>query len=269
MQNCLKTSTPLEAVAKFLWVGVLLLGVAGCAAPSTRERALGAAHQTEKLSAAELNVQLGQGYLQQDRLELALEKLRKALALDPKLPSAHTVIAVLYERINDPEAARRHYKRALELSGKVGSVLNNYGAFLCRQGDYEVADRLFEQALADPFYETPPVAHSNRGQCALNWGKLDLAEQHLRMAVQGNAPMHDALLALAQVYWKKGEGLKARAFMQRFEAVAALTAESLLLAYRIESALGNQKAAEEYKNRLLTEFSASAEAKQIQEGGGS
>ena len=68
------------------------------------------------------------------KLELAFEKLEKALKFDSSYVDAHTVIAVLYERINDQRKAAEHYKRAAELAPRNGAVNNNYGTFLCRTG---------------------------------------------------------------------------------------------------------------------------------------
>jgi type IV pilus assembly protein PilF len=257
----------LRKVLAFIAMGYLICSLSACGG-SRRDENRPNLQAQDKLSAAELNVRLGQGYLQQNRLELALDKLKKAIVLDPKLPSAHTVIAVLYERINDLENARLHYKRAVDLSPRAGSVLNNYGTFLCRQGEYELADRLFEKALADPFYETPAVAHGNRGQCAVDWGKLDLAEDQLRQSIQKNPSGAAGLLALAHVYLIKKDYMKGRAFIQRYEAEEKPSAEGLKLALEIERGVGNTAAINEYKNRLLSEFPNSPEAKQLEGEGG-
>lgn len=214
-------------------------------------------------SAAEINVSLGQAYLEQGRLELALDKLKKALKLDPRMPAAHTVIAVVYERINDNESAQFHYKRATELAPKNGAVLNNYGTFLCRHAQYDDAEKMFTRALADPFYQTPAVAQANRGSCAMKGGKLDVAEASLRQAVALQPDSAQALFDLAQVLHLRKEDFKARAYVQRCESANGATPELLELAMQIEQGLNNDRGVREYRTRLLREFPESSQAQSI------
>lgn len=222
-----------------------------------------AAEPGKAQSAAEVNVSLGQAYLEQNRLELALDKLKKALQLDPKLPSAHTVIAVIYERINDRESAAFHYKRATELAPKTGAVLNNYGAFLCHSGDYANADKYFERALKDPFYQTPSVAQGNRGSCAMQSGNLELAEASLRESIKQNPNDPQALFDMARVLHLRKDDFKARAYVQRCEAANGATPELLELGMQVEQGLSNIRGERDYRVRLLKEFPESAQAQSI------
>ncbi|UXI66607.1 type IV pilus biogenesis/stability protein PilW [Tahibacter amnicola] len=215
-------------------------------------------------AAAEVNVSLGQRYLEQGKLELALEKLQKALEYDASNTNAHTVIAVLYERINDPKRAEQHYRRASELSPKLGAVNNNYGAFLCRSGKLDDAARYFEKALADPFYKTPDVARTNAGTCYLQGERLDPAEQQFRKALEINPTNAEALYQLARVLFQKNDYLRARAFLQRFDALGQASPDALLLGRDIEEKLGNTREANEYTKRLKTEFPDSTQARELE-----
>ncbi len=247
------------------WPIIALAGLLGaCGTSAERSDSSQRSTRAAQLkSAAEVNVQLGQGYLEQGRYEIALEKLRKAIELDPRSTDAHTVIAVLYERIGDRAQAETHYRRAAELKPKSGVTLNNYGTFLCRYGNHAEADRYFERALADPFYTTPAVAHANRGICALDAGKLDVAEKELRQASRMQPDAPDTLYAMAKLNFAKGDLLRARAFVQRYEAQSPASAEALRLAYDIERGLGNAAAAAEYRQRLLAEFPDSDVARRL------
>ena len=218
-----------------------------------------------KASAAEINVSLGQSYMRQGKLEIAKQKLDRALELDPGLPDAHTVIAVLYERINDSDAAERHYRRAAELAPKTGVVNNNYGTFLCKRGKYVEADRHYERALKDPFYDTPAVALTNRGTCALKWQRPELAEESFRKALQLSPNQPEALLSLAEILYGKGDYFRARAFVQRHDGSGKAGPDALLLAMRIEERLGDRRAARDYRKRLLEQFPESEQAQQLAE----
>ena len=72
--------------------------------------------QDEKASA--VNVQLGIGYLQQNKLDLASQKLTKALKQNPESASAHNAYAILQERLKQMDLAEYHYKKATKLDPK-------------------------------------------------------------------------------------------------------------------------------------------------------
>jgi type IV pilus assembly protein PilF len=218
---------------------------------------------SERSEAARVNTELGQKYMQQGKLEFALEKLNKALSYDSNYADAHTVIAVLYERIGDTKQAEEHYRRAAQIKSKGGNELNNYGAFLCKIGRYDEAAGYFERAMSDPFYNTPEVALTNAGTCMLKAGKLDAAEQPLRAALDRAPNNSEALFQLASVLYEKGEYFKARAFMQRFEALGTVRPESLMLGRNIELRLGNGAAASDYTRRLLQSFPESQQARAL------
>lgn len=213
--------------------------------------------------AAEINLGLSRGYLESGKVEIALEKITKALEYNPKLPAAHTLAAVIYERISDLPQAELHYRRAVELQPKSGSAHNNFGAFLCHQRRYAEAETQFAAALTDPFYETPEIAMANRGQCALASGNIELAEQNLREALKRRPDQPESLYQLAVVLFGKGDFLRARAFLQRYEAVAQPSADSLVLSMQIEQKLGNEQAAREYRERLLATFPESDQAQRL------
>ena len=218
---------------------------------------------SEKIEAARVHTELGQKYMQQGKLEIALDNLNKALAYDSDYVNAHTVIAVLYERIGDPKQAEEHYRRAAQIKSKGGNELNNYGAFLCKVGRYDEAAGYFDRAVADPFYKTPEVALTNAGTCLLKGGKRDQAEVVLRKALDRSPDNPEALFQLASALYEKGEYFKARAFMQRFESVGQARPESLMLGRNIELRLGNGNGASDYTRRLLQSFPESQQAREL------
>lgn len=236
--------------------GLLL---AGCGAPGSSPVKRDSV-RSQQAEAARVHTELGQKYLQQGKTEVALEKLLKALQFDPNYVDAHTVIAVLYESINDLPKAEEHYKRAVQLKPKGGAENNNYGRFLCEHGRYEEAQGYFDKALADPFYATPALAMSNAGACLMRAGKAEPAEKLLRQSLALNPDDATALLALGSALYAKGEYLNARAFLQRYEAVGAAQPASLLLGRNIELRLGNAAGASEYSRKLLRSFPQSPEA---------
>lgn len=220
----------------------------------------------EKQSArrvAEVNTQLGTEYLARGQYEIALEKLKKALRADDEYAPAHTVVAVLYEQIDEQDLAREHYFKARDASPDNGDVNNNLGAFLCRTEPNKEALDYFAAALDDPFYRTPEVAMANAGACALELNELQQAEDYLRQALQYDQAFPDALISMARLNFDRQDYLRTRAFLQRFEATGSSTPEALMLGYRLEQAVGNQKQASQYRETLLQRFPTSIEADEL------
>ena len=246
-------------------LAVLLLALlTGCATGGGSSRPMAESNpENPKTKAAALYTDLGQKYMAQGKLEIALENLKKALAADANHADAHTVVALLYERIGDNAKAEEHYRRAAELMPKAGGENNNYGAFLCKMGRYDDSAVYFVRAIADPFYKTPAVALTNSGTCAIKGGKLDVAEKDLREALNREPNNSEALFQMATVLYRKNDFFRARAFIQRYEAVGQQSADALLLGRNIELRLGNGKASQDYTSRLRERFPDSPQARSL------
>jgi len=234
---------------------VLLLGLmlTACAASGgTKSEVPG--EKTSAQRAAEINVELGQGYIRRGDNKIALEKLQYALQLDPQSADAHTLIAILYERIGQPEKAAEHYQASVSLKPESGDMLNNYGAYLCRMHRYPEADEMFKRALKDPFYTTPGALLGNAGVCALESGNSAQAETYFRNALKRDPKQPQSLFQMAQLSLMNGKALDARGFIQRYESVSSASPESLELAARIEDRLGDKETAVKYRSRIREEF---------------
>jgi type IV pilus assembly protein PilF len=243
-------------------LAALAFACAGCVGDGTGLKPSTAADDRAK--GAEVHTELGQRYMQNGDLKGAMEKLQKALQFDPKYVPAHTVIAVLYERINDPVNAELHYRKAVEFDPKKGSVNNNLAVFLCKQHRPADARPFFDRALADPFYETPDLALANAGTCLLQSQDYDAAEGYFRKAVARNPNNADALYQMAHVLYLKNDAFRARAFLQRYEALGNPSPESLKLGHDIELRLGNGEGAQDYAKRLREKFPDSEPARALE-----
>ena len=218
--------------------------------------------QNEKASA--INVQLGIGYLQQNNLELANEKLAKALRQDPDSAAAHNAYAILQDRLLQTEKAEFHYKKATSLDPENSQAANNYGAFLCRHGRELESEKYFLQALKNPLYSTPEFAYTNAALCLLKVGEAretEKAKEYLRKAIAAKSDFGPALLTMANLLFDEGEYAAAKPYLDRFHLVAKPTARSLWLAIRNTLQIDGQGDVTELAQRLGTEFPGSEEYK--------
>lgn len=223
----------------------------------------GSDQKSNKRKAAESNTSLGLEYMNRGQYEVALGKLKKATRDDPGYAPAETVMAVLYERIGELNEAGKHYRKAYEIDPEDGDVNNNYGVFLCKTGKRSEAMERFRTALDDPFYSSPSVALTNAGSCALKAGDLATAEEYLRKALKIDPAFPDTLLTMARLNYLENNYLNSRAFIQRYETVSNHDAESLLLAYRIELASSDSRAANKYKLLLESNFPDSKQTDEV------
>jgi type IV pilus assembly protein PilF len=239
---------------KFL-VGVMAsLVLTACATSSGKTGAESGANLEE---AARINTQLGMDYMRKGNVAMAEEKLKRAVAQDPKSAIAHTVLGVVYSRRGKDEEAERAFREALTLAPDNPESLNNYGIFLCSKGKLDKAEEAFLKVARNRDYPHPELAWTNAGVC-LRRSNLEKAEQYLREALKINPKFPDALSQFAMLSYQKGDHLRTRAFLQRYEVVARPSAETLWLRWKTEVALGDRETARKYEQRLKTEFPEAA-----------
>ncbi len=225
-----------------------------------------ASRGTKAREAAQIHTQLGEAYMQRGDLKDALAKLEMAVQYDDSYVPAHTVLAVLYERIGEYGKAEREYRRVLALEPKSGMANNNLGAFLCRIGKVRQSLRYFERAVKDPFYQTPFAAYTNAGVCLMKIGRLVDATQQFHDALAINPKFPDALYQSAHVWYLRGDAFRASAYLQRLESLGSPAPQTLKLGYEIETKLGDAASARHYREQLLRQFPDSPQAKQLAQG---
>lgn len=237
-----------------------MLLVAGCATSS------GPRPSAEALrKASEINTQIGIRYLQLGDLQQAVRKLEKALRQDANNADAHTTLGVVYERLDKTDQAHEHYRRAVKLQPKNPEALNNYGRFLCGQGDYDSAERYFKRSAENPTYDTPQKPLANAGVCALQHGDAGHAEDFFLSALKHDPYYARALIYMAQLRFNSRHFLSARGYYQRYLAVARQSSSTLWLGVRLEHELGNQDAVASYKLLLKRKFPDSTQTRQLLE----
>ncbi|MCC8539531.1 tetratricopeptide repeat protein [Xanthomonas axonopodis pv. poinsettiicola] len=214
---------------------------------ATRERIA----QDQRLGLANNRIQSGD-YAGAER------QVRDVLKKSPNSVEALMFLGVIQQGQGNP-AAGETYRRTAELAPQRGDVLNNYGAWLCANG--QAADSLawFDRALQDPGY-APAPALANVGGCALQAGQPDRAFRDLRKALELDANSPYALESMARYQVGQKSYFEARAFIERRLAAAPATASVLQLAIQIEQGLGDKVAAGRYQQRLVKEFPDAATA---------
>ena len=214
--------------------------------------------------AAVANLNLGAAYLREGRLTLALARLDRALAHDPRLAEAHSAIAMVYDQLGDVDGARDHHRRAIRLAPDNPATANSFGVFLCRHERWSDAEPMFLAAAGSPRYRTPEVALTNAGICARNAGEDAKAFQYLRDALARNPMYPDGLLNMAALAFENNDLDEAQRFLGRHFDAAPENPQVAWLCFQVETGLGNRGNARRCASILREQFPESAEASQLE-----
>lgn len=158
-------------------------------------------HQNQR--AAMYNTQLGLAYLAQGDRPRAKRKLLMALDEDPKSPHVNAAMAYFMEKTGAMSEARLYYRKAVRIAPRNGAQLNNYGAFLCRNGQYALAEAYFLKAVKDVEYEHTAGAYENAGLCAVAIPDYAKAKKYFTQALEQDPSRQESLYQLVNIEMKR------------------------------------------------------------------
>jgi type IV pilus assembly protein PilF len=226
-----------------------------------------APREANNSEAAELNYQLGARYYQNGQYELARDRLLLSVKLDPTRAGSYATLALAYEALGNLRLATQNYEKAVQVAPRNFEIRNTYAVFLCNQKDFAGAADNFEKAARHPENDNAEVTLTNAGVCLVQKPDLMRAEEFFRQALQVRTNYGEALLQLCLLKYKTEDYLSARAFLQRYMTANKHTAGVLYLGSEIEAKLGDERAQQDYVERLLREFPQSPEARKAMEAG--
>jgi len=205
-------------------------------------------------SPGDLYVRIAAEYYRLGEIEPALQNAQKALEADSDNAQAHSVLATIYQRLEQGELAEKHFRTALRLAPKDPYALTAWGNYLCDKGKYSEAGAQYEKALSNPLFNAPWIAHTQAGACARKAGQRSKAEEHLRRALSANPRYTAALYEMAELNYAQGRYKSARNYLDRLFKMRGYTPKSLLLGVRVERKLGSRKRARNYEKLLRKRY---------------
>ena len=139
-----------------------------------------------------------------DTVAAAKDALSRALDCDPELGEAHASMGILRTFLEpDLTAARRDYRRAIELSPGYASAHQWYGNSLCALGEAE--EGLSELALAFDLDPLAPAVGDSLGLGYYHLGRIDEAEAIFRDVLAHDPGFWRGHLSLAMCHWSRGD----------------------------------------------------------------
>lgn len=206
--------------------------------------------KTDLPKAASYNLQLGLGYLKQGDRPRAKKKFLTALDQAPNSPDVNAAIAYYFEQTKEIEEAKKYYTKALALSSNSGAQLNNFGTFLCRQGEYKKAESYFMKAVKDVQYVHTAGAYENAGLCALAVPDNEKAKLYFKNAITQDPSKRESLYELVKIENKEGHLVEALALLEQHPDLVLNDKIFLSLAKDIANKAGKTEIALAYDNNL-------------------
>lgn len=240
-----------------------LLLLAGCATESRPSLTPDQAY-----ALAQVRTKLGADFYKRKQYGLALEQLSKAVRADPDYAPAYDVRGLVHAALMQDDDAVEDFRHSLSLDPANSDTHNNYGWYLCHHGKEREGVQHFLKAVNDPLYATPYMAYLNAAQCSQKIGEMKDAQIYLERALILQPEYPDALLAMADLAFDVSDFARAHEYFARYEKIAGvdnLTSENLLLAVRIEHALGNRRTESSYASRLINKYPDSRETKLLEQ----
>ncbi|MGB0937068.1 MAG: type IV pilus biogenesis/stability protein PilW [Colwellia sp.] len=241
----------------------LMLSLSGCVTQQFENDEPVVENQANRDEMAATRIALGLGYLRMGNMAQAKANLEKARLFSPEMVQVYTSFAHYYAEVGEHELTISSYEKAISIKDDDPDTLNNYGVYLCRNGQLAEAETQFLKAIAVPSYTLVSESYENLASCFLQNDKFEQAEIYLSKALMHSPNSSSVLLALVRIEYAMGNYKKARAYSQKFEKVTRrFTSESLALNYKVNMKLRQFKTAKNYGTMLVKMYPQSWESKQ-------
>lgn len=215
---------------------------------------------------ARIHAELGSAYYSSGQMGVAMEEFSRAIASEKRYVPAYYMLGLTFMELKDDAKAEDLFKRALDLDPNNAEAHNNYGWFLCQRNRIDESLKEFMSALKNPLYETPDKPYVNAGICSRKRNDDKAAEEYFLKSLKLRPNQPQALLNLADIYFKSKDYVGARTQLLAFLRNNQPTPEALWLGVRVERALGDRNAEASYSQMLRQRFINSREAQALAAG---
>jgi len=156
---------------------------------------------------------LGNALLRKGRMDEAMEHFQKAIDIQPGFAQAHNNLGIVLFQKGQVDEAIAHFQKALAIQPNNEEIYNNFGNALLRTGEVDGAIRCFQKAV-----EIAPDfagAQENLGMILFQKGQVDEAIVHYQKAVAIQPVNAEFQYNLGYALFLKGEARGAIAHYQR------------------------------------------------------
>lgn len=179
-------------------------------------------------------LQVATSYLKDNQPEAAMRHLKIAMDLNPKSAPVHEVLALTLEKMGDDDRVESHFKKMLSYDSSYTRGRANYGSYLVRQGNYEDAYKQFTIVTQDIYYQNRTMAYQQLALCAQQIGRNDEVMAAYQKALAIDDSFLPALYEMAEFNYKQENYPVAQQYLDRYRAkTGKSSAEALLLGIKL------------------------------------
>ncbi|MDE2389196.1 MAG: type IV pilus biogenesis/stability protein PilW [Betaproteobacteria bacterium] len=248
---------------------LVLLGVSGCVQQVVNNGAPPLQTNPDRtLQSAKIHTELAAEYYHRGQIDVAIEEVNEALKAQSNYALAYNVLGLINMTLNENSKALENFEHAIQLAPRNSEIRNNYGWFLCQRFSQRMDQAIehFMAAAKDPLYTTPEMSYANAGICETKRQNYTEAKLFFQKALSLQSNYSPAIVGLIDIDFQRGNLAEAKSKLAQFSQNNPPTAESLLMAIKIEQAMGNQLAVNSYIFQLQKHFPESKEMALIREG---
>lgn len=238
-------------------VGGTTSGAAAAAQPTGE--LVGPDEEAQKRKAIATRLQVGLEALKANDPDRARRHITRALEIDPSSAEAHNAMALYYRYEGDAKREEEHYRRAIRANGNYSQARNNYAVLLFRQGRYDDAIDQLEKAAEDTTYDQRQLVFLNLGRSYAKDGQPEKALSALLRSLRLDTTQADTFLEIAEVLLSQQKAQEAQGYYNGYVARSRHSARSLWLGIRIEQVLANADKVASYEFQLEQMFRGTPE----------
>lgn len=206
--------------------------------------------QHSSIDMADTRIALGLNYVKLEQYSKARQSLEKAMKYAPHYYKSSLSLAYYLDVVGEVNRAAELYKKTLDEHPNNGNVYNNYGTFLCKQGEFQRADVLFNQAIDKPNYYAVAETYENAGLCALKARKSHQAKYYFSKSVEHQPLRPISSLQLAALEIEQNQLYQARLRLLDFSQRYGYQRNNLVLLIELERKSKNWMLVNKYQALL-------------------
>jgi type IV pilus assembly protein PilF len=215
---------------------------------------------------AAVRLQLASNYYQSGQLQIAIDTVNAAIALDPSSAVAYGLLGLMMMDAGQPVKADESFRRAMALDRDNPELNNNYGWFLCQTGHERESLAYFDRASANALYQTPARSYQNAGICLLRVHDDAAAEKYLLRALAADGTSPVAKFHLAQMYLHQRRFDRCDFYFDLLTRSVEADPDTLWLGARIAHAKGDDATEHRFSEQLQLRFPTSPQADAMHHG---
>lgn len=162
---------------------------------------------------ADLHYNLGNALHDGGRLEEAAASYRKAIAINPENADYFNNLGIVLASRGRLDEAITSYQQAISLNPRSGLIFNNLGNAFRDKGSYESAVRCYREAIG--ILPDSAEVHKNIGNVYVDMGELDKALDWYREALKRDSADAEIYYNMANAYRDRGEAETAAGYYRK------------------------------------------------------